>query len=92
MEELIRKVIFNLNLSFNQKELSIALMLARNYAKQDIIDCFVELEKNNFGIFNRGSQGKGHFGKFIPNDKMPQEYSIDFLIKKRGRPKTLIKE
>lgn len=87
-----RIVNFNLTLPYNQKELPISLMLARGYTKQDIIACFSCLEKCGFGIFDHGSQGKGHFGKFIPNDKIPQEYIISFEIKKRGRPKLLIKD
>ena len=86
-----RPVKFNLTLPFNQNELPISLMLARGYSKSDIVSCFVELENNNFGVFDRGSQGKGHFGKFIPNGKIPQEYSLIFEVKKKGRPKLLIR-
>ena len=87
-----REVKFNLALPYNQSKLPISLMLARGYLKPDIIACFEELQNNNFGAFDRGSQGKGHIGTFIPNDLMPQEYSIVFEIKKRGRPKQLIKD
>ena len=65
-------------------------MLARNYTKNDIITCFEQLQMDGFGTFDRGSHGKGHFGKFIPNDKLLQEYIVAFEIKKRGRPKKFI--
>ena len=90
MQEKTRKLIFNLALPFNQKELPIPLMLARGYSKPDVIACFEILEASDFGIFDRGAQGRGNVGKFIPNEKFPQEYMIEFDIKKPGRPKRLL--
>lgn len=92
-KELIpREVIFNLQLPHKQNELPIILMLARNYTRDDIVACFDDLEKNGFGKFDRGSRGKGHFAKFIPNDKMPQEYKMTIYVKPQGRPKKIIEQ
>lgn len=88
--DITRTVRFDLTPPLNQKEISIALLLARSYYKSDIVACFEELEKNGFGKFDRGSHGKGNFGKFIPNETAPKIYDMIFVVKKKGRPKKYI--
>ena len=75
-------ILFNLELPFDKKELSVPLLLARKYSRKDIVACFVEMQEKGFGIFLRGSQGRNNFGKFIPNDKMPKSYLMIMALKK----------
>jgi len=86
------KVIFNIAPHATSKEITIDLMLARGYEKKKALDLFIKLQEEGFGIFDKGKQGRGKVAKFIPNDKCPTEYTMIFVLKKRGRPKKKLEE
>lgn len=85
-------VTFNISLNIASKEITTPLMLARGYEKKRILELFERLQEEGFGDFDRGTQGRGNVAKFIPNDICPTEYTMDFVLKKRGRPKKLLEE
>ena len=83
-------ITFDLKLPAYSEEIQIPLMLARGYDKVKIIELFERLQVEGYGEFFRGKQGRGNVGKFTPNDKCPEEYTMTFIIKKKGRPKKLL--
>jgi len=83
---------FDLSLPEDWDELPIPLMLARGYRRQHVVSCFEKLQELGYGKFERGSQGRGNVAKFVPNNKCPNEYSMFFTKKKRGRPRKVIEE
>lgn len=80
-------ITFDLQLPYNQKDLSLDLMLARQYNKKHIVACFEELDQKGFGVFDRGARGRGYWAKFTPNETCPKSYTLTFEIKKRGKKK-----
>ena len=83
-------ITFNLKLPAGSNEVEIPLLLARGYEKPKIIELFEKLQEEGFGDFFRGKQGRGNVGKFTPNDKCPEEYTMEFIVKKKGRPKKVL--
>jgi len=84
------RITFNLSLPSASKEITAPLMLARGYERKKILELFEKLQEEGFGKFDRGRQGRGNVAKFIPNDICPEEYTMEFVLKKRGRPKKLL--
>ena len=87
---LARSLTFDLTLPYEQTEIPVSLLVAKGNTKDDAIACFEELESMNYGIFDRGTQGRGKMGKFIPNENCPNKYEMTISVKKKGRPKKLI--
>jgi len=85
-------ITFDLTLPAGSEEIPIPLMLARGYNKQKSLELFEKLQEEGFGSFFRGKQGRGNVGSFTPNEKCPTEYTMTFIIKKKGRPKKLLEE
>ncbi len=86
------KIVFDLTLPVEQKELDLRLLEAKGYIRDNIKTCFEELEAKGFGIYKRGGLGRGNVAKFYPNDDCPKQYTILVELKKTGRIKKLIKE
>ena len=87
-----KEVVFDLTLPAEQIELDLRLMQARGYVVDNIKFCFEELEKNGYGVYKKGTLGRGNVSKFIPNITCPKEYKIDFILKSTGRTKKLIEK
>ncbi len=81
------KIKFDLSLPTDSNELPVPLMFARGYIREHILKCFEELATKGYGKFDRGSLGRGNFGKFLPNQSCPTNFSMEFKKKRRGRPR-----
>lgn len=83
-------ITFNLRLPSGSDKLELPLMLARGYKRQKIVELFEHLQEKGYGNFFRGNQGRGNVGMFTPNDNCPNEYTMEFVLKKTGRPKKVL--
>ena len=86
------EITFNLKLSAASNKIEIPLMLARGYPKLKVIELFSKLEEEGYGEFFRGTQGRGNVGCFTPNEKCPEEYTMTFILKNKGRPKKILED
>ena len=80
---------FDLSLPEGYTNLPVPIMLARGYKRAFVVQCFENLEMQGFGTFERGSQGRGKVGKFMPNDNCPITFDMTFQKKNPGRPKKM---
>jgi hypothetical protein len=87
----VDKITFDLSLSEGSKNIEVPLLLARGYSKRRVIELFEKLQEEGFGVFDRGKKGRSNIAKFIPNNNCPKEYTMKFIIKKRGRPRKMMK-
>jgi hypothetical protein len=52
-------------------------LLEKGYRREDITTLFESLEGEGFGVYTKGSRGKGNFAYFTPNNSCPSEYVVE---------------